>query len=224
MISRTHLALATLMVNGASTHVAIDSGIEDHPRSAATLVPCHDLRTQYNLILNLRDNTWCQGRIAPGSTISPPANPNWSVLVFQSTAVSCSLVPEPTSFCANGVPQPFSECGYEAFNSYQSATVPAGWADEAIKKYISRKGWPSSTDFKVISVPVACVNEYESRAWAMLIEAEIDGTKTYIQARPYGSSSESTPKFDCIDNICVKEDRVSDCDRDDDDDDDDNDD
>lgn len=31
MISRTHLALATLMVNGASTHVAIDSGIEDHP-------------------------------------------------------------------------------------------------------------------------------------------------------------------------------------------------
>lgn len=70
-------------------------------------------------------------------------------------------------------------------------------------------------------MPVTCVNEYEDRAWGMLIEAEIDGTKTYIQARPYGSSSESTPDFDCIDNVCVREDRVSHCDRDDDDDDDD---
>jgi hypothetical protein len=130
------------------------------------------------------------------------------------------LLPPSSGFCANGVPRPFSQCGYEAFNSYQSATAPEGWANEAIKTYISRKGWPSSTDFKVISVPVTCMNEYESRAWAMLIEAEIDGTKTYIQARPYGSGSESTPDFDCVDNICIEDDRVSQCNDDDEDDDD----
>lgn len=135
--------------------------------------------------------------------------------------MSCALVPEPSSFCANGVPKPFSECGYQAFSSYRSATVPDGWANEALKTYISRKGWPSSTDFKVISVPVTCVNEYNDRVWGMLIEAEIDGTKTYIQARPYGSSSESTPNFNCIDNVCVDDDV---CDDDDDDDDDDRDD
>ena len=133
------------------------------------------------------------------------------------------LLPQPTSFCSNGIPRPFSECGYEAFDSYSSASLPNedAWANAAISTYIKRKGWPSSTDFKVLSVPVVCQSEYEDRVWGMLIEAKIDGSTTYIQARPYGDASEKTPDFDCVDNICIRRDDVRECDRDDDDDDDD---
>ena len=125
----------------------------------------------------------------------------------------------PTTTCE--LPKAFSSCGYEAFDSYGDASLDdateKAWADGAVQTFLTRTG-QSGSSFKVISVPLVCQNRYEDRVWGMVIEAEIDGSSTYLQARPYGSSSETTPDYDCISDVCQPHEHVSHCDRDDDDD------
>ena len=154
-----------------------------------------------------------------------------NALVLAALAVSCTSArnlhatnstASPTTTC--DLPKAFSSCGYEAFSSYGDASLDdateKSWADGAVSTYLKRKG-QSDSAYKVISVPLVCQNRYEDRVWGIVIEAEIDGSTTYLQARPYGSSSETTPDYDCISNVCIRHDDVSHCDRDDDDDDDD---
>ena len=129
--------------------------------------------------------------------------------------------------CAGGtgLPQSFSKCGYEALSAYKEVQ-PAStdvWAKKALETYLSRKNLDCAADSKVNDVLIVCENEYQSRAYAMVMEVSIPcysgQNPTLLQARVYdpdnaASASDSDEKFDCIDDICSDND--DDCDDNDD--------
>ena len=129
--------------------------------------------------------------------------------------------------CAGGtgLPQSFSKCGYEALSAYKEVQ-PAStgvWAKKALETYLSRKNLDCAADSKVNDVLIVCENEYQSRAYAMVMEVSIPcysgQNPTLLQVRVYdpdnaASASDSDEKFDCIDDICSDND--DDCDDNDD--------
>lgn len=120
------------------------------------------------------------------------------------------------------LPQAFSRCNYEAFSAYGDASLDdatkMAWANGALNTYQKRKG--ESDTFEIVGVPLVCQNEYEDKAFGMVIEAKIGDATHYFEARPYGSSTSETVEYDCIKDLCQPHEHVSHCDDDNDDDDD----
>jgi hypothetical protein len=112
-----------------------------------------------------------------------------------------------------GLPQSFSKCGYEALSAYKQVNPASSdvWAEKALETFLSRKKLDCAADSKVNDVLIVCENEYQSRAYAMVMEVSIPcysgKNPTLLQARVYdpdnaASATDSDEKFECINDIC----------------------